>query len=97
VLNSLTRVQVVERWSIEQIEALCESERKKYAEIMKPHQERVVAEKKELDEKLDRLTAFFKGDTFESLSEDEKNRMSRQHRAMTEYSTVLGERIANFE
>jgi len=64
---------------------------------MQLYQERVVEEKKELDEKLDRLTKFiFTGDVYGTLPEDEQGRLNRQHAFMTGYSTVLGERIAAF-
>ncbi len=61
-----------------------------------PHQERVVAEKSELDEKLVKLTVFIDGDLFESLPNDEHLRLIRQMKIMAEYSLVLGERIGAF-
>lgn len=64
---------------------------------MKPYQERVIAEKKELDEKRERLTAFTFTKAFESLDDDEKERLNRQHAIMERYSDVLGERIAAFK
>ena len=64
---------------------------------MHPHQQRVVAEKMDLDEKLVKLVAFAKTDIYSGLSEAERKRMDRQARAMTAYSIVLGERIASFE
>lgn len=63
---------------------------------MEPHQQRVIDEKIELDEKLSKLTAFFDTKIFASLPEAEQNRLRRQQFAMTDYSTILGERIANF-
>jgi hypothetical protein len=63
---------------------------------MAPHQQRVVAEKAELDEKLEKLKAFFDTDQFKSINEDEQERMWRQADYMGDYSNVLGERIANF-
>lgn len=61
------------------------------------YQDRVVEEKRELDEKIEKLTAFiFKGSAYKTLPEDEQNRLNRQHAIMTGYSQVLGERIANF-
>lgn len=63
---------------------------------MLPHQQRVVDEKKELDEKLEKLTAFFSTNIFSELPQEEQNRLRRQQFAMTDYSTILGERIDNF-
>lgn len=34
---------------------------------MQPHQQRVVDEKAELEERINKLTAFISGDTFKSL------------------------------
>jgi hypothetical protein len=63
---------------------------------MQPHQQRVVDEKAELDEKLEKLRAFFGTDRFDGLDTDEKKRMWRQADHMEAYSGVLGERIAAF-
>ena len=63
---------------------------------LQPHQQRVVDEKAELDEKLAKLKAFFDTDLFKSLDEDEQERMWRQADHMGDYSSVLGERIAAF-
>jgi hypothetical protein len=63
---------------------------------LQPHQERVVVEKRELDDKLTKLRAFFKAATFTTLPEEEQLRLERQSRLMQEYSDVLGERIAAF-
>lgn len=64
---------------------------------MQPHQERVVAEKNELDDKLSKLTKFIESsDLFNDLVESEKARLVKQAVAMREYSSILGDRIANF-
>lgn len=63
---------------------------------LQPHQQRVVEEKDELDTKLGKLRAFFDTQTFLSLPEDERRRLMRQSVVMTEYSTILGERITGF-
>ncbi len=63
---------------------------------MAPHQERVVTEKAELDEKRTKLSAFFDTDLFASIDEDERRRLLRQADAMQVYSQILGERIAAF-
>lgn len=68
---------------------------------LESHQKRVVEEKAALDDLIQRLAAFI--DTFDkgfsvfaSLPEPERMRLYGQHRAMTAYSTILGERIAAF-
>ena len=63
---------------------------------LQPHQQRVVDEKTELDERLTKLIAFFNSPIFAGLQEDEQGRMKRQADHMTNYSVVLGERIAAF-
>ena len=63
---------------------------------MQPHQERVVAEKDELDSKLKKLDMFIHGDVYSGLDEAERLRLMRQYRHMKDYSNVLGERIAEF-
>jgi hypothetical protein len=64
---------------------------------MKPYQERVVEEKKELDRKLAALNAFLDDDNSVQIAGPEEwERMHRQRDIMEEYSTVLGERIKNF-
>lgn len=64
---------------------------------MKPHQERVVTEKNELDEKRGKLTAFFGGETYRTLDAAEQSRLNRQLEAMTLYLGILAERIAAFQ
>jgi hypothetical protein len=59
-------------------------------------QERVVAEKSELDERLEKLDAFGRTELFENLPSEEQGRLNRQHSVMEEYSRILGERIAAF-
>lgn len=63
---------------------------------MQPHQQRVVAEKAELDEKIAGLRTFIAGNIYESLTVGERTRLVRQLAHMTAYSNVLGERIAAF-
>jgi len=60
---------------------------------MKPHQARVVAEKAELDIKIERLREFIAGGIFGGLPEDEQRRLRRQEAIMGLYSDVLDERI----
>lgn len=63
---------------------------------MKPFQQRVIAEKADLDLKLSSLTNFFRMVDFNSLDEEEQSRMIEQSVAMNDYSRILGERIAAF-
>jgi hypothetical protein len=64
---------------------------------MQPHQQRVVDEKTELDEKLTKLGEFIESSPiFAGLPDDERERLVRQKSCMAEYSEILGERIAAF-
>jgi len=63
---------------------------------MEPHQQRVVEEKRELDEKAARLAAFIALPTA-TVSTAELGRLRVQHAIMDAYCTVLAERIAAFE
>lgn len=64
---------------------------------MQPHEERVVAEKKELDDKLAKLKTFIFGDTsFRSLASEDRNLLEDQYTVMEKYSTILEKRIARF-
>ena len=64
---------------------------------MEAYQERVIAEKRELDEKIGKLTIFLDGRTVAQLGGDVSTmQLLRQRRIMREYSEVLGERIAAF-
>ena len=63
---------------------------------MEAHQERVVTEKAELDEKIEKLDAFLKGTIYLSLSEEEQFLLRKQLALMQEYAATLGQRIAAF-
>lgn len=63
---------------------------------MPPYQLRVVAEKAELDIKIDKLLAFLDTEVYEVLDVDEQRRLHIQHHAMCTYSAMLGERIEAF-
>ena len=65
-------------------------------EGLQPHQQRVVTEKTELDEKIDKLTAFIDTPVFAGLDEAEQGRLVQQLHYMGHYTAVLGERIAAF-
>ena len=63
---------------------------------MQPHQQRVVDEKAELDERLRKLMTFTITPTFAGLDEAERNRLARQAETMAKYSEILGDRVAAF-
>jgi hypothetical protein len=64
---------------------------------MQAHQERVVTEKKELDEKLDKLKTFIEiNPIFKSLDEMNRHLLNRQFDVMVEYSKILSNRIELF-
>ena len=63
---------------------------------MAPHQKRVIYERQELDEKLQKLGSFLFGDIFNSLHEDERTRLLKQNAYMTMYRDILDARIAAF-
>lgn len=61
------------------------------------HQQRVIDEKRELDERLTKLDAFILDNPlWQTLGSDEQQRLQRQSNFMALYSQVLDERIAAF-
>ncbi|SDC66662.1 hypothetical protein SAMN05428966_10271 [Massilia sp. PDC64] len=63
---------------------------------MQPHQQRVVDEKAELDDKRSKLLNFTGTTVFTGLDAEERRRLLNQLDAMDVYSDILGERIAAF-
>lgn len=64
---------------------------------LKPHQQRVVDEKTELDTKATALSNFIgEGAIFPNLDAAEQERLREQCELMWEYSEILGARIAAF-
>jgi hypothetical protein len=61
-----------------------------------PHQQRVVDERAELDDKRAKLLAFFDTTIFAGLDEAEQSRLRQQMHAMACISAILDERIAAF-
>ena len=61
-----------------------------------PHQQRVIGEKVQLDDKIGKLSAFFDTDLFKGLPAKENELLTAQLGAMIEYSGLLAERIALF-
>lgn len=66
------------------------------ARTFEPHQQRVVDERRELDEKRQRLSNFFGTATFEGLPPAEKTRLRMQYDVMGVYSGILTQRIVAF-
>lgn len=65
--------------------------------LMQPHQRSVVEEKKELDERAEKLRGFLAADDSIRLVDDaERLRMTEQYKVMREYSRILDERILHF-
>ena len=63
---------------------------------MEPHQQRVVDEKLQLDEKLEKLNNFFMNPIFKTLNVEEQDRLIVQSHYMAQYSRILKERIDCF-
>ena len=66
---------------------------------MQPHEERVVTEKRELDEKLAKLKAFCfdpGSPVFKELSPVDRDLLEDQYNSMKDYSEILGKRIDRF-
>ena len=64
--------------------------------IMETHQQRVIAERNELSQRIEKLSIFVNSDDFEAVDVDEKDRLLRQWGAMMKYRSILNERIAFF-
>jgi len=64
---------------------------------MKAFQKRVVAEKKALDAKREKLDEFTNSSLFPVLSQEEQFRLMMQLGVMVMYSNILAERILNFK
>ncbi len=63
--------------------------------MLQPHQQRVVQEKAELDERITRLSQFInENSAFPTIGAFEQNLMKEQFSLMSELSYVLGLRIA---
>lgn len=60
-------------------------------------QERVIAERAELDINRAKLGKFLNTEVFKKVPIAEQERLNKQLSIMTEYSNVLTERIDNFE
>lgn len=63
---------------------------------MSEFQQRVIEEKRELDEKIQNIDAFLKTELFLSLPYAERLRINNQAWVMSLYSGILGDRIEAF-
>jgi len=63
---------------------------------LQPHEQRVVAEQKELQEKLIKLDAFMDGHTFTGLAAEDRKLLIIQREYMANYNEVLRARIERF-
>lgn len=59
-------------------------------------QERVVTEKSDLDEKINKLSKFVTTSVYDGLEVGERVRLSKQLEVMHAYSNLLNERINSF-
>lgn len=64
---------------------------------MEPWQERVIQEKKELDEKIEKLKKFIKNAPEKIATETEMLRLEVQFTIMQSYSNILDVRIKSWE
>ncbi len=65
--------------------------------LLQPHQQRVVAEKTEIDKKAKALSDFIGlDDEFENIDAEEQERLKEQCEVMWQYSEILGARISAF-
>ncbi len=66
--------------------------------MMQPHEERVVTEKRELEEKLARLKVFIlePNPIFRALAPEDRDLLEDQYTAMKQYSAILEKRIGRF-
>ncbi len=65
--------------------------------VMQNWQKRVVEEKAELDERIEKLYAFIESPKFKTISTSHAVALKDQAAAMLNYSAILGRRIAMFE
>lgn len=64
---------------------------------LQPHQQRVVDEKTELDDKINKLSSFIsENPIYGKLPEIDQELLSKQYSVMQEYSDLLAHRVARF-
>lgn len=64
--------------------------------VLEPHEQRVVQEAAQNQERLEKLAAFIGGPVFAGLQEKDRRLLYQQHAAMSELAFVLAARIARF-
>ena len=64
---------------------------------MQPHEQRVVDEKNELGDKLERLLTFLQTDFYKTLTEKEQELLYFQSQVMEDYYETLQQRIELFK
>lgn len=65
--------------------------------LYQPHEVRVIDEKAELDQKIEKLGEFLNSGTFEALPEEQRKLLIMQRNTMHNYSWILGKRIELFK
>ena len=56
--------------------------------------ERLVEEREQLSERLQKLSTFIGGEVYQGLHPSDQGLLDRQRQIMTDYLSVLGERIS---
>ncbi len=64
--------------------------------MLLPHQARLIIERDDLAEKLQKLTIFFDTESFKNIDSAEQKRLIRQASFMRGYLKILNERIQAF-
>lgn len=64
---------------------------------MQPFQQRVVDEERDLNDKIEKLTAFIPTELFKRLPPAEQDRMKNQLMYMGRYASILRQRIEAFD
>ena len=62
-----------------------------------PHEKRVIIERNEISEKLEKLTYFLSSEIFKSLHGTDQNLLISQKGAMDQYLCILNFRIERFK
>lgn len=94
-IEGVTGIYIAEGATITPLKSLGEHNHEAYNRLQ-PHQQRVVVEKLELDDKLIKLRAFLKTELFAGLSLTDRHLLEAQESIMGNYSHILGQRIAAF-
>jgi len=63
----------------------------------KAHQDRVIAERQELQQRIMKLALFIEEIIYKTLPSDEQERLTKQLWYMKDYENILTQRIANFK